>query len=313
MSKPIRTLTHVVLLALASLSCASETPDEAPPETDSYGWEAMSPDDERSNTHLWIVARALDGLANRELASADRAVALMQEPSCRRRWHAGLLEADYRHEYNDGVIDLEVGAGHLETVATGATWESHFWDPDTGLNYKGKPAPVAKDESLRHAGEAKRTIPVDLARGCYELGLALHYFTDLTQPMHAANFTAIDLPITLHSNYEGYAMHLHAMTQVDAPVVLALASPEDVIVTTARRAKTAWGPLLDTIRGAYAERCAIEQITTIGLADIPRCWERDARLDELTRRSLRDAVQATATYLVALDLPAATWLHDVPE
>src|SRR5262249_30468065 len=66
---------------------------------------------------------------------------------------------------------------------------------------RAKALPAEKNHPAPHATE-----PKDLRlRGCYELGLALHYFTDITQPMHAANFAATDRPRLLHSNWEGWA------------------------------------------------------------------------------------------------------------
>ena len=39
---------------------------------------------------------------------------------------------------------------------------------------------------------------------CYDLGLALHYLTDITQPMHASTFDAFKEPIMLHAVFEEY-------------------------------------------------------------------------------------------------------------
>lgn len=86
---------------------------------------------------------------------------------------AGLHDADYVDPY------------------TGLLYSSHFYDPDTEENYLRKTDPTAKTEALRHFKEslAKRYKTPDAFRNiAYELGLALHYLTDLSQPMHAANF-----------------------------------------------------------------------------------------------------------------------------
>ena len=94
----------------------------------------------------------------------------------------------------DGFCDgLRAGLHDADYVApyTGVLYSSHFYDPDTEQNYFEKTDPTAKTEALRHFKEslAKRYKTPDAFRDiAYELGLALHYLTDLSQPMHAANF-----------------------------------------------------------------------------------------------------------------------------
>src|SRR5262249_22018161 len=101
--------------------------------------------------------------------------------------------------------------------------------------------------------------PKDLhLRGCYELSLTLHYFTDITQPMHAANFAATDRPRLLHSNWEGWAETLQSkFVRADwskAPT----GELADVIQQSAVESKTHWksadgsdGPLFASILAAY--------------------------------------------------------------
>ena len=102
---------------------------------------------------------------------------------------------------------MPVGASTTELVLSGATWASHFYDPDTGLNYKGQKSPTAYDQGLAHLANARAALAKgNRANGCYELGLSLHYFTDITQPMHASNYTATNYPVELHSDFESYAM-----------------------------------------------------------------------------------------------------------
>ncbi|HEY2321772.1 MAG TPA: hypothetical protein VGJ82_02810, partial [Thermoanaerobaculia bacterium] len=96
----------------------------------------------------------------------------------------GLEKADTLEEFG-GVYPLPgIGARNI--------YYMHFYDPSTGNTFVDRPQ-NAKTECESHFtrtlyikpenadDKTKRTIG-------FWFGLALHYFTDLTQPMHAANF-----------------------------------------------------------------------------------------------------------------------------
>lgn len=119
---------------------------------------------------------------------------------------AGLRDADYKVPY------------------IGIFWSSHFYDPDTGKNYMGYGAtarsngeyyfnvalPVGK-RIYAAIREGRRPSDNDLYYCGYYLGVAAHYITDLTQPMHSANFAnyfadafpRLDLKDNRHSGLEG--------------------------------------------------------------------------------------------------------------
>src|SRR5262249_15788483 len=106
----------------------------------------------------------------------------------------GVYDADYLAEYNNPKND-----GRLIVP----TWKSHFYDPDTGKNWEGDTDPTAlpmgrklfNDSVIAYHNGNKQDAG-------YKLGLSLHYLTDVGQPMHAANFTAIDLPLGWHARFE---------------------------------------------------------------------------------------------------------------
>src|SRR4029079_7506731 len=137
---------------------------------------------------------------------AKSAHTLLTRKTCRAEWQQGLFDADFRHEFNHGSFDLQPGAAVSTIALSGANWKSHFFDPDTRANTKGERDPTAFTEALRHLQSARALIAKDEPAACYELGLSLHYLTDLTQPMHAANFTALDRPLGLHTDVEVFAM-----------------------------------------------------------------------------------------------------------
>lgn len=104
--------------------------------------------------------------------------------SFRDRLFQGLRNADYENPWK--------GNGF---------YQDHFYDPERGLNYMNQPS-SALSEGRRwfnlslHGGMRA----FKLGNGAtdalysgigYHLGLSLHFFTDLTQPMHTANFTNV--------------------------------------------------------------------------------------------------------------------------
>jgi phospholipase C len=306
----------VLAFALSVAGCAGEASsgdtdgllaeipvsDVAPPAgTRHTDWDAESVDDETRSTHLWIVDRALDLLAARsDLPQAAAAVALLDAEDCRPHWHQGLADADFKAAYNQALFDVPVGASTTLLVLSGATWESHFYDPDTGRNYKGHSSPTGYDRALAHLDGARARLASDRAGACYELGLSLHYFTDLTQPMHASNYTAADWPIKLHSDVESYAMGQQARwvaTTWDGP---GAGDASTLLLATAHAAKPHWPTLRGAIAAAYGARCGNYNSYW---TDHTSCWTHDAAVDNELAAELATAQRATASYLYAIDLP----------
>lgn len=99
----------------------------------------------------------------------------------------GLKDADYKSPW----AGTEFNSYYM--------FEPHFYNPETKLNY------MRNNNSAVHVGSRCFNESVNFGRQIialgddapawlyqragYSLGLSLHYLTDLTQPMHAANFT----------------------------------------------------------------------------------------------------------------------------
>lgn len=82
------------------------------------------------------------------------------------------------------------------------TFSGHFYDPDTGKNWLGQTSPTARTRAesyYQKAVEAYQTGDVQLAMS--NLGKGTHYVSDLNEPHHAANLTAIN---SNHSDFEKY-------------------------------------------------------------------------------------------------------------
>jgi len=280
----------------------SIVPTRAPDGVRQTEWDAESVDDETRSTHLWIVNRALDLLAARGEPQAAAAVALLDASDCRPSWHQGLADADFKAAYDGGFFDVPVGASTTELVLSGATWASHFYDPDTGLNYKGQKTPTAYDQGLAHLGNARAALANgNRANGCYELGLSLHYFTDITQPMHSSNYTAKDWPLELHSNFESYAMSQQARFATSSWAGPTSGDASAQLLAAAHASKPRWPTLKTAIANAYAAR-GCGRFSSYW-TDHTSCWEGDATVDAAMGADLVAAEQATASYLFAINLP----------
>lgn len=82
------------------------------------------------------------------------------------------------------------------------TFAGHFYDPDSGKNWMGQKSPTARTRAesyFQKAVEAYRAGDEQLAMS--NLGKGTHYVSDLNEPHHASNLTAIN---SNHSEFEKY-------------------------------------------------------------------------------------------------------------
>jgi hypothetical protein len=279
--------------------------------------------------------------------------------------------ADLNVPNGDAASNIEALEADFEVAASHASWMSHFFDPDTGKNYLGfansselptglgqtanraikpqvevnGPVPVeGKGSALHRLARARNLLagvdvsadhprePTDRrSRGCYELGLALHYFTDLAQPMHSANFAATNRPRLLHSHWETYAMAVQAKFVRSDWSAGPEGEPADVAQSTAVAAKAHWiradkspGPLFKAVLDAYgqggtfddagnvtADRHCRSAMLELAVADfvsidLPKCWEKNPAVLKETGAVLGEAQEATARFLGSLKLPPHT-------
>jgi hypothetical protein len=308
-SKPL-----TILLAVFLAGCAGEASSgdaqlaeipvssaSLPDGTRQTDWDAESVTDETRSTHLWIVNRALGLLAGRpDLPQANAAATLLNATDCRPSWQQGLADADFKAAYDGGLFDVPVGASTALLVLSGATWASHFYDPDSGLNYKGQKSPTAYDQALAHLANARAQLAKNRANACYELGLSLHYFTDLTQPMHASNYTAKDWPVELHSDYETYGMAQQARFAATSWSGPTSGDASAQILAAAHASKPRWPTLKSAITAAYAAR-GCGKFSSYW-TDHTSCWTGDAAVDAQLGTELGASQNATANYLYAIDL-----------
>ena len=321
----MRSLQYLFVLGLSSLlACATETTDDAPGEDDpgvtEGAWDAESADHEDASTHLWIVNRGIDILAKHsDDPVAKRMVSIMNDASCRKQWQQGLLDADFKAAYNNGTRDMAPGANDAQVALAQASWKSHFFDPDTGKNYKGETSPTAYTESNGHFKNALESkLETKAASACYELGLTLHYYTDLTQPMHASNFTAVDRPLKLHSNLEGYAVTIQARYPLADWTGKPTGSVKDYVMQTAKDSKPLFLEGVTAVVAAYKAYTGWHILTCRNIdaeawrfverqhVDYSYCWSGNAGVDAQIGKTLISAQDHTAKmiYLMGTNLPA---------
>jgi phospholipase C len=241
-------------------------------------WQTRQEEDEDVNTHLWLCNRAL-ALLERSTDGAHRGMAIWLA-NYRRAWQRGVYEADYIDPY----CDVSWWGGY-----PGCKFFSHFYDPDTGLNWRGEATPTAKTEGARWwAVSLDEVREGKLYDAFYHLGVSLHYLTDLTQPMHAANFTFLSsLPPGYHTSFEAYASTVQPSVHLPAAGWYDLAPPDPALWLTA------------------TARLSKRRMGRIWHADVRSAWRRfDAgRWQRLVRpvivEMLTEACRITAGYMAA--------------
>jgi phospholipase C len=285
MRKVLATLSLCVLF-----SCASAGDDDNLSQTGTVSgktvdWEAGSVTEEGQSTHLFIVNRAI-GILGNHLSDAHAASAYnrLTDSACRSRWQQGLYDADHKVSYNNWY-----------------TFASHFYDPSTGTNYLGNSSPIAYTSALDHLATAKaKLVANDVKNGCYELGLSLHYATDITAPMHAVNFAATDWPLDLHSHIEQRAVAIQNSYAVSDWTGAPTTNVNDTLSAIAWASYDEWPPLWNALDKAYTATCdySIDDYTF----DHTSCWQGDSGVDAAIGVALRQAQASTAAYIYAADL-----------
>lgn len=166
-------------------------------------FDTTDPFNEKKSTHLWLVNRGAmraqgefgDKFRQLLLPNPDQTEpggTVFHQAVCQ-----GLYDADYVDFFN-GPIVLSYRQ---------PSWESHFYDPDTGLNWREHASQTAltRGRSLFNAALAAYRVG-RLRMAGYALGASLHYLTDMGQPMHAANFTWASIPVGWHASFEAMVM-----------------------------------------------------------------------------------------------------------
>jgi hypothetical protein len=177
-------------------------------------WDTDNVFDENRSTHLYIVNRAIQLASNEPTLGALITATLQpmamppQSLAFRVGMCQGLYDADFKPEYNNPEKFFPWPFPY-------PSYKSHFYDESTGRNWMGEKSPTAFSNGVKFfdlsVGQMTSSNPSLYLAGYY-LGLSLHYFTDLTQPMHAANYTFLtSTPFGYHRDFEAWLMRIQAM------------------------------------------------------------------------------------------------------
>ncbi|MCG9893260.1 MAG: zinc dependent phospholipase C family protein [Thermosynechococcaceae cyanobacterium MS004] len=248
-------------------------------------WDAEDPFDETRSTHLWIVKRAVR-LAAQEPNLGAALVQLIQ-PNLGKignnGFHdnlcQGLYDADFLPQYNNPSL---IGQ---------PTYKSHFYDPDTGLNWLNETEPTALTNGRQFFNLSLDYYRSgDMKNAGYNLGLSLHYLTDLTQPMHAANYTWLSSYFFgYHTGFESYVMQIQSQVRPPEkykPLDLG-SDPDAYLIRAAQQSKH-----------NYSDNITINTLAHKNYGFVPdSLWQQEVRpyIDPI----LQDAITITAQYLIA--------------
>jgi len=209
--------------------------------TQTSRFDTEDPFNENKSTHLWIVNRGAilandaSGVKFKQLFQPDTSQtspggSVFHQAVCQ-----GVYDADFVDSFNGPAI------GPKSTPS----YEAHFYDPDTGLNWRkhANPTALTRGSALfNSAVAAYRAGRIDLAG--YALGVSLHYLTDLGQPMHAVNFTNVSNPPFYHSMFERVVMEIQNQCPMPAGDTingdLLTTVPDDFFKNLARKSKKIW-------------------------------------------------------------------------
>lgn len=269
------------------------------------------------NTHLWIVNRALELLARSDDPGARSFAAMMNQPAIRTKWESGLWDAD-----GPSHVDFPNHMGTHFYNAAGLNWLGNptrvvTYDIVAGsmipiLTPAGVPALIRLYWKNRSNCQNARVCATDrLAKlggglnesNAYELGLALHYMTDLTQPMHTSGFDAFKIPNNLHPQYEYYAAFVQGnwpATDMRWDKRWIDRDPDGVLIESSLKSNT-FAPRLSralNIDGS-AGIVTIPGFNGIGLYTGFNFYH-DRTVNALTGEILRDAYQSTASFLYSV-------------
>jgi hypothetical protein len=158
------------------------------------------------NTHRYIVKSAiktiLKDMKNQkllEVVNNDKRFRIINffekyiEDICK-----GSIQPDYRE--NDSFFGFP-------------TFQGHFFDPDTHMNYRGYKTPTAFTRFVEHASMAKKMFETGNPKFAFKVGQALHYLCDAGEPHHSSNQLAY---LSNHLEFEKYARGIKGSVKLDS-------------------------------------------------------------------------------------------------
>lgn len=252
----------------------------------------------RGNTHLWVVNQAIELLKNNDSSIAQQAVEKLNNSECRASWEKGLWDAD---DPDGDLVDspsTSAGGTHFYNAAGHDAWG----DP---IDYKTYMiAGTSKDSNGNARIEAKSNIDkighFEDTDDCYSLGLALHYATDMTQPMHTTGFSGASIPIMLHPTLEEYIPTIQTRFPGTATWDQAYSDMEPDLVFHEIALKSAGFSegLMDVLENDDGTFCTMTPES--GITYSGYCFLNDADVDNKMGEILKAGYQTVASYLYSV-------------
>ncbi|MFK4935453.1 phospholipase C [Lactococcus garvieae] len=154
------------------------------------GWSAEDVCDETVNTHLWIVNHAIKILEN---TGTKAAIDINKLDTT--------FTKENKKKLEQGIYD----ADHLNPFMDSYSFASHFYNPYADNTYIPGYWSNAKICGTKYFNQSIDSYKKgDIEGAVYYLGISLHFFTDVSQPMHANNYTNLSWPQGFHSKYENF-------------------------------------------------------------------------------------------------------------
>jgi hypothetical protein len=257
-------------------------------------FDTEDPFNEKKSTHLWLVNRGallaggefgtkFRNFFQPDTAQTDPGGSEFHQGVC-----LGVYDADFNPFYNGPAVGPQ------------PTYEAHFYDPDTQLNWRGHANPTAltRGRELFNSALAAYRAGKLYAAG-YALGISLHYLTDMGQPMHSANFTNVSFPLTWHGSFETIVLQIQdecpapaTQTPDDAHTI-----PDDYFINLAKKSKQIYqGPFkFNVVIRTYPYVISL----TGDLGRLGDAADPSPTVRTILQPMLTNTIQAVANYVTA--------------
>lgn len=109
----------------------------------------------------------------------------------------------FNDELNAGILmEATDWPDKLGNETDYGTFSGHFYDPDTGKNWLGQSSPMAQTRAESYYQNAVTLYKLgDVSAAMDFLGKGTHYVSDMNEPHHASNLTAIN---SNHTEFEKF-------------------------------------------------------------------------------------------------------------
>ena len=264
----------------------------------------------RGNTHLYVVRNALQLLSTSSDPIAQKAYKTMSADPCKTQWEDGLWDAD---DPDGPLVDRpdsssKGGGTHFYNAShTAYVYNADgTFKPQTTAVVTYLLAGVEANFKGNAREQAKKWLPDPVTLNnnpgndqCHGLGLALHYETDMTQPMHATSFSALDLPTMLHAALEEYVPTIQARFPAQGPWDQRWKgmTADNVFYQTSFKSGKTNAPILLAPLAYKGTICSMNPET--GALYTGMCFANQAPVDTAIGTVLREGYQSTASYIYA--------------